>query len=134
MDITKLNFFNAVTGRMAWLNERQRVLAQNIANADTPNYKAMDLREPNFKTVLAQNGAGGLEMRATHAVHIGAGGRGQGRTFLEEEQKYEATPSGNAVVLEEEIMKVAQTTADYDKMTNLYKKGVSLMKMALGKK
>lgn len=134
MDITKLNFFNAVTGRMAWLNERQRVLAQNIANADTPNYKAMDLREPNFKTVLAQNGTGGLAMRATHAAHISTDGRGQGRVFQEEEQKYEATPSGNAVVLEEEIMKVAQTTADYDKMTNLYKKGVSLMKMALGKK
>ena len=137
MDITKLNFFNAVTGRMAWLQERQKVLAQNVANADTPNYQAQDLKQPDFKTLLGQQQAGArLAVRATHANHMsGIPASNGGHMFKSEPQSAEATPSGNAVVLEEEIMKVAQTTVEYNVMTNLYRKGVGLMRIAVtGKK
>ena len=133
MDITKLNFFNAVTGRMAWLQERQKVLAQNVAHADTPNYVAKDLKQPDFKTLLGQQSSSRLNVRATHRSHMSASPANTIGTqrFKIEPHAMEATPTGNAVILEEEIMKVAQTTVEFNVMTNLYRKGVSLMRIAI---
>ena len=48
MNLGNLNVFSAATVKMGWLNQRQTVLAQNIANADTPNYRAKDLKAPTF--------------------------------------------------------------------------------------
>ena len=45
---TTLGIFSKLATRMAWLGRRQQVLAQNIANADTPNYKPMDLKPLDF--------------------------------------------------------------------------------------
>ena len=44
MDLNKLDVFRLTNSKMGWLSERQTVLAQNIANADTPGYKAKDLK------------------------------------------------------------------------------------------
>ena len=53
MDLSQVPLFAALSKRMAWLTERQSVLAQNVANGDTPGYVAQDLPAPDFSKYLA---------------------------------------------------------------------------------
>lgn len=121
-----------LTGRMAWLNARQQVLAENIANADTPGYVPRDLKQPNFRNLVHSEGVK-LAPRATDASHLrGATG---GSRFATQEQKgtYETTLDGNAVVLEEQLMKVTKTAGDYQTATNLYRRYLSMFRTAIGR-
>ena len=68
MDLNKIPLFASITRRMDWLNQRQGVLAQNIANADTPNYTAQDLKPLGFRDFLD---GGRVQMAATDIKHIG---------------------------------------------------------------
>lgn len=134
MDLRKLPLFAMMSKRMAWLADRQQVLARNIANADTPGYEPRDLVPLGFKE-LAQTSLAGFRPTVTHAAHI-AGSPGTRDTgFAETVQKdpVETTLSGNAVVLEEQLMKASQTAMDYETTTNLYRKHVSMIKDALGR-
>ena len=131
MDLSRLKVFNMLTTRMNWLNERQRVLAQNVANADTPGYIARDLAPPDFRAALRQ-AEGRLGMAATSRAHMAGSGTPAPTTAKPEKQEFETTPTGNAVVLEEELMKAAESRGEYDLMANLYTKQVAMLKAALG--
>ncbi len=131
MDLSDIKLFQAINARMSWLTDRQRILAQNIANADTPNYMARELPEENFRLMLRDTQPK-LTMASTSGTHLKGSKDGGGLTRTNE-AKFEASPTGNSVVLEEEMMKVAETAADYELMTNLYKKSVGLLKIAIGK-
>lgn len=132
MDLNNLALYKLVTRKMDWLTQRQGTLAQNIANADTPDYKPNDLKPFSFRDALADSRR--LQASTTNGSHlqgtVPAGG-------LSQEQRvrnpYETAPAGNAVVLEEQILKVNQTAMDYQTMTNLYRKQVAMLKMALGR-
>jgi flagellar basal-body rod protein FlgB len=52
MPIVDIPILSMLRTRMQWHQERQRVLAENVANADTPNYRARDLGPPNFENAL----------------------------------------------------------------------------------
>ncbi len=133
MDLSKFQIFAVLTKKMAWLGERQQVLAQNIANADTPGYKPSDLKEIDFGR-MARQAAGNLKIRTTNAGHIGTGLVSKGEFESEvTRDTYEVSPSGNAVVLEEQLMKVSKTSMDFQVMTNLYRKHVNMIKTALGR-
>lgn len=117
--------------RMSWHQERQSVLAQNVANADTPNYRARDLREPAFGE-MARGAAAGVQLATTSPMHLGpSGGRGP---EPERAKTYEITPEGNAVVLEEEVMRVSQNVMDYQMVSQLYSRGLGMLKTAIGKR
>ncbi|HEU0069876.1 MAG TPA: flagellar basal body rod protein FlgB [Alphaproteobacteria bacterium] len=140
MDFTKIPLFSAMNRRMTWLGQRQELLAQNIANADTPGYVAQDFKAQDFSDVLKSAGANGsapLRMAATASGHIGFVAQGSGADGRP--PRAEKTPgpekllSGNAVTLEEEMMKTAQTAMDFQLTTNLYKKHISMIKTALGR-
>ncbi len=142
MKLVNLSVFGLLRERMDWLNERQKVLAKNVANADTPDFRAMDLAQPSFAELMrnAGGGAGGdgderLAMKQTHGAHIrpGSGGIGGSAVFGGvEEAKYEVSPTGNTVVLEEEMMKVAETSAQYEIVSTLYSRGMKMMRLAIG--
>lgn len=129
----KLTLFAAVQKRMSWLAQRQEVLAQNIANADTPDYHPLDLKEGPFARLLAKR-LSPVQPAATNPGHITAA-TAQARPFGDEEQEevYEITPSGNAVVLEEQLVKVQETQMDYQTMVNLYRKHLQMIRTALGR-
>jgi flagellar basal-body rod protein FlgB len=118
--------------RMAWHQERQRVLADNIANADTPKFKPRDLVPPDLgRTAPA---AGPVALVRTEPMHLSAPGAGGGSQFAADRRgRYEVHPTGNAVSLEEEMMKVAANQMDYQMVTTLYSRGLGLIKSALGK-
>lgn len=129
MDFSKLPLFSAMNKRMLWLGHRHQVLAQNVANADTPGYAAQDLKEPTFRALI---GAGGrVTMAATAPGHIG--GSDSNKPKVEKAPDSERTTSGNSVVLEDQMMKVARTTMDFQLTTNLYRKHIAMIKTALGR-
>jgi flagellar basal-body rod protein FlgB len=134
MDFSKLPLFSMISQRIGWLSERQKVLAENVANADTPNYKARDLKPQNFAAMASAAGAGNrLTPAATDVHHIEMRAGGRSNTAQVKDSKAESTLSGNTVSLESEMMKVAETAMDYQLITNLYRKQVGLIKTVIGR-
>ncbi|HEX7008189.1 MAG TPA: flagellar basal body protein [Alphaproteobacteria bacterium] len=146
MDFSKINLFKALTRKMAWLGERQEVLAQNVANANTPGFKAKDIKPADFRDILGQTvaGAGGapaaqagrpLVLAVTDPGHV-TGTRSGPQTAAVFETHDRDAPgrlSGNDVVLERELAKVGQTAMDYELTTNLYRRHVAMFRLALGR-
>jgi len=137
MDLGRIPLFALAIDRMAWLDRRQQLLAENIANSDTPGFKPSDLKPLDTSKALGKSvGGGTLPPTVTNPMHIGAaeGGRGGAPVTAERERHpYETTPSGNAVVIEEQMVKVAETQADYQMATSLYRKYMDMLKLALGR-
>jgi flagellar basal-body rod protein FlgB len=130
MPISDIPILSMLRTRMQWHQERQRVLAENVANADTPNYRARDLAPPNFENVLQRTAS--LGMSRTDPGHIEAVGGGS--QFVEDKNRhYEVRPRGNAVSHEDEMLKLAGNQMDYDAVTSLYTHSLMLIKTAIGK-
>jgi len=132
MPITDLPALNALRTRMQWHHVRQRVLAENVANSDTPNFRPRDLVEPDFDKAMAGTG-GALSMARTSAMHIAAVGDTAAFGGSNSGDGYEVRPAGNAVNLEDEMHKSAQSQVDFAAATSLYSKSLSLLKTAIGK-
>jgi flagellar basal-body rod protein FlgB len=134
MSINDLPVLSALRTKMQWHQERQRVLSENVANSDTPNFKPRDLVEPTFDRTGASTGtAGTLAMMRTSTSHLTAPGGG-GQTFDQDhKQKFQTRPAGNAVNLEDQMLKVSANQMDYAAVTELYSKSLHLLKTAIGK-
>src|SRR5262249_21353878 len=74
MDLSKMPLFSLVAQRLGWLSERQRVLAENVANADTPGYRAHDLAPLSFKDMVDNAPASGLSPTQTNPQHLSGSG------------------------------------------------------------
>jgi flagellar basal-body rod protein FlgB len=135
MSINDLPGLSALRTRMQWHQERQRVLAENVANSDTPNFRPHDLVEPKFDPsgVAAVGSMGSLAMMQTSAMHI-APSDGGGQSFDQDRKAgFETRPTGNAVNLEDEMLKVSANQMDYAAVTSLYTRSLHLLKTAIGK-
>jgi flagellar basal-body rod protein FlgB len=130
MDLGNIPLFKAMMSRMSWLTERQQVLAQNVANADTPGYAARDMKPMDFAALVSQSQAAALA--TTDPRHIGVGGGTNGAAESMRAADAEGTPSGNAVSLEEEMIKLSDTQVQYQAVTNLYAKAMGMFRIALG--
>jgi len=130
MPISDIPILSMLRTRMQWHQVRQRVLAENVANADTPNYRARDLAPPNFERSLQT--AAGLALARTDAGHI-VGQATDSAQFAEGAVKYEVRPGGNAVSHEDEMMKVAANQMDFEAASALYTHSLALIKLAIGK-
>jgi flagellar basal-body rod protein FlgB len=134
MAISDLPVLSALRTRMQWQQERQRVLAENVSNSDTPNFKPRDLVEPKFSPAGTRTGTvGSLAMMQTvSGTNIKASSGGQSFD-VNGKVGFETRPAGNAVSLEEEMMKVSANQMDYAAVTSLYSKSLHLLKTAIGK-
>lgn len=132
MDLKNQPLFKMITERMSYLGQRQKVLAQNVANANTPGYQARDLKPLNFKDQVAN------EMRrvtpvATQANHLPPVTPSERYAVQKERRPYETALDKNGVVLEEQAMKVSQTAVDYQASTALYRKYIGLFKTVIAR-
>ena len=132
MDLNKLDIFRLTNSKMGWLSERQTVLAQNIANADTPGYRAKDLKVPDFSSML--NTGTNVPVAKTSKGHLmGTIRRADFRTVEEKSRDiYEMNPNENGVIMEEQLIKVNDSNLNYKLVANIYKKNLSMFKIALG--
>jgi flagellar basal-body rod protein FlgB len=134
MSINDLPMLSALRIKMQWHQERQRVLSENVSNSDTPNFKPRDLVEPKFDAAGASAGSmGALAMMRTSTSHIAPAGAGQ--SFAQDSGKggFQTRPAGNAVNLEDQMLKVSANQMDYAAVTSLYGKSLHLLKTAIGK-
>jgi len=131
MDVGQIPLFQLLTGRMSWLAARQSVLAENVANADTPNFVARDMTPVDFEEMVskANSGTAMIKTNIRHiAIHTSASA-----PFTQGDAVGEGgTPSGNVVSLEQEMIKLSDTQIQYQTATNLYQKAVNMFRTALG--
>ncbi len=125
-----LKFFQLVSNRLEYLSQRQNVVAQNIANSDTPRYRPSDVVP--FDQHMAQSGFGRMAPAVTTAGHIP--GRGVNTVEVRSDRinnPYEISPSGNEVILEQQMFKLNQTRSAHNLALNLYRKHAQMLQMAL---
>ncbi len=130
-----LPLFAMLKGQMDYSAQRQRVVAQNVANADTPGYTPTDLKPYAFADVLRGSGAPGpVAPSLTHAAHL------EGRPLPPaspwkpaEAPDSETRLDGNQVVLEEQMMKMQEARADQDAAITLYQQSLTMLRTALRK-
>lgn len=130
MFLKDISVFQALQRNMEWLSARQKVLAQNIANADTPGYKAKDLEKLSFND-LVRGAQSTMAPKATNDGHIVPAGGAAGDYRPETNEAFDKTPNENSVQLEDEIIKVNDTRMSYDLAASLYRKHVQMLKMAI---
>ena len=131
MEVADLPLFSMLKQRMTWLNQRQDVLSQNVANADTPRYVARDLKPLDFDQMLG--GRSGTAMMTTNARHIALTQSHSGKFEDHETPDQAFNPNGNAVALEVEMIKVSDTQVQFQAAANLYAKAMTMMKTAIGR-
>jgi flagellar basal-body rod protein FlgB len=128
MDLTNIGLFNTANKRLSWLAERQSVLASNIANVNTPDFKSSDVE--SFSSAL--QGAGNVTPTMTQAGHMA------GTVPVQFAQPVKDTTDtrsvdGNAVNLDSQLVKVADTESDQSLVTSVWKSYVGMFNTALGK-
>lgn len=124
LDIFKMSYAMAKHA-----GQRQAVIAQNVANADTPGYSSRDL--PDFQSSFQPNDASRTQ-RATRPAHLnGTMGAGQLPAALETHDP--ASPNGNNVSLEVEIMRGVEAKRQHDRALAIYKSGMNILRSTIGK-
>lgn len=122
--------FDRMKTRLGWLEQRQAVLAETIANADTPDYRPYDLEPPSFAETL-ESGTPRLQPTVSDPGHLGAKDETSGAAKKSAATRtYEVAPAGSAVVLEEQMAKVSETQLAHNLTTQLYRKYLNLVRIA----
>jgi flagellar basal-body rod protein FlgB len=127
MPINDIPILAMLRERMQWQQARQQVLAENVANADTPDYQAKDLAPLDFSRELS---TASVALERTNPNHIAAASAGS-QFATDESGHYEIRPRGNSVSHEDEMMKVASNQMDYEAATELYTHSLNLIKLAV---
>lgn len=128
----QIGLLQALSDKMRWHQQRQQLLSENVANADTPGYQGRDLKA--FSIEQAQNAlmsSASVSTLATNPEHFVVSSSGES-AFGAQQVSFEVTPEGNGVTLEDEMMKVTGNQMDYAAVTSLYTKTLQLLRTALG--
>jgi flagellar basal-body rod protein FlgB len=113
---------------MGYLNQKQSLHAENIANASTPGYHARAIAGFSFGDAMKKAQVG---MAVTDSKHIIPASLSGAHAATTKVRDYDATLDGNAVDVEQELMKVSQTGVDYQLAASLYRKMTGMFKIAL---
>jgi flagellar basal-body rod protein FlgB len=137
MDISQIPLFAMLRDRLGYLGERQNIISQNVANADTPGYVPRDLKPFTFTAQLQSQQLGAtMQPVQTSARHLPAGGGkirvgSTGGTFKPlKGPDSETTLDGNSVVLEDQMIKMSEARMQYDAAIGFYQKSMALLRMA----
>ena len=130
MDIQGIGLFRMISQQLRWLGQRQEVLSQNLANSDTPGYQARDVEPIGFGDALRQVAA--VRPAVTQAGHLQGKAADPTAAKMKTIVPWEVSPDGNGVVLEQQMTALAETQADYQMATELYRKQVAMLKTAIG--
>ncbi len=130
MDLARQPMFRMLQDRMGYLSERQKVLAQNIANADTPNYRPSDVKPVNFSEVYRMQQQQ-VRPAMTQAGHLPPSTPVAKFAVEKDRRPFETAPDGNGVVLEDQMLRLAETQGDFGTTSTLYRKYLDMMRMAI---
>lgn len=133
MGLLDMPVFSALTDKMRWHQARQGLLAENVANAETPGYKGRDLAQYDYAARHSATSSASISTTATQPMHFSVSSGDAGGFDAQRMANFEVTPEGNGVTLEDEMMKVTSNMMDYQAATSLYQKSVRILRVALGK-
>jgi flagellar basal-body rod protein FlgB len=140
-----ISLFAMLKNRMGYLSERQKVIAQNVANADTPDYQPHDLKPFTFQGSMEAQATGqayrggpvaqptqGVQMMATSAAHM-APSKPASLWRAPTSADSETTLDGNGVTLEDQMLKMTDARMNYDAAVSFYQKSMALLKTSTRK-
>jgi flagellar basal-body rod protein FlgB len=132
MNVDNIGLFSALKSRMSWLGQRQKVVAENVANASTPGFKPKDLKKQDFAAMVS--GADSMQdlgLKATNAGHIATDGPpGAAQASRIKALDSETTLDGNSVVLEEQMIKMADSRMQFEAAVGFYQKSMEMLRTA----
>ena len=125
-------FMSALRSRMSWLGDRQKLVAENVANASTPGYKPKDLTPQDFGAMVAGDSqGGGLGLALTNPMHLTPSGVSASGAQSVISPDSETTMDGNSVVLEEEMLKMSESRMQFEAAVGFYEKAQNMMRLAV---
>ena len=133
MAITDLPVLAMLRTRMQWNQARQRLIAENVANADMPGFRPRDLAEPRFNRATGEAVATTTSLAVTAPGHIATAGAAGSEGDPKRVKDFEVRPSGNGVNLEDEMMKAGDIQTDYQVAASLYQHSLTTLRIAIGK-
>lgn len=125
----KLSILRLASDLAAHSTARQTVVTQNVANADTPGYRARDL--PDFADSL--RAAPVFAPRTTRPGHMAFGADARGFEPQEVAAFGAETPNGNSVSLEDQMMRSAEARRNHDLPLGVYRKTMDILRTSLGR-
>jgi flagellar basal-body rod protein FlgB len=136
MSFNDIPLLSMLKSKMHYVSQRQTLLAQNVANADTPGYAPRDLKPFSFDQAMQRaQGGGGLQVARTNGAHMSIDSPVAGSGGFDTQSKPDSEESldGNHVVLEEQMMKLTQAKMDYDTAVGFYQQSLQLLQTAIKK-
>jgi flagellar basal-body rod protein FlgB len=126
----KLAVFETAYSMAVHAGQKQAVIAQNVANADTPGFVARDL--PSFQEIFASNEGGLTQQRATRPGHLHGLNGADVESMIREDRTF-AAPDGNTVSLETEMLRGADAKRQHDKSLAIYQSAMNILRASLGR-
>lgn len=127
-----LQFFNTASALARHASDRQNVIARNIAHADTPGYAAQDI--PDFADAWRPAGSSTVALKATRPGHDAAVERVARLDLAPRAISGDASPNGNSVSIETEMVKSSLVRQQHDLALAAYRGGLDLLRSALGRR
>lgn len=125
MSLLDQPYFSALRARLDLLSQRQKLISENVANASTPGYTPRDIDTSRFDRALVQamqrGGPGGGAASGSISTSLAR---------IVKSPDTETTLDGNAVELEDQVLKAAQTRQAYETSVALYQKGLAMLRLA----
>jgi flagellar basal-body rod protein FlgB len=127
-----LTLFAMAQRQIDYLARRQSVLSENVANANTPEYKVKDLAPVNFKDLMGPPKEA-VRAAVTNPMHISPEVASVNFEEVNVRRPEESKPDGNQVLIEDQMQKIGEVKGDYELTVNLMMKNISMLKTALDK-
>jgi flagellar basal-body rod protein FlgB len=132
MDLGGIPLFSMLRERLGYLSERQRVIAENVSNSDTPGFTPSDMKPFTVHTGAAAPLAMAKTQAVTQPGHMAAPGASRRTSYKPVRGRdSETTLDGNSVVLEEEMLKMADARMSYDAAIGFYQKSLNMLRLAV---
>lgn len=131
MDMFGLSIVNVTQNKLGYLAEKQKVIASNIANADTPGYIAKDVEEPDFAGMVRKNMSNRLQMTVTNPKHmVSAPVQGGAYKVYTPKPDTALTIDGNGVNIEEQLNEASKVKSEHEKLLTIYGKYKTMLQTA----
>lgn len=131
MSMIESGILSLMSQKMSYLGQKQAVLAQNVANADTPGYKAKELVPfQSFAEAMKSASSGMAVTSDKHIVPASMAGVNAGTKKM---RSFEVVPSGNSVDLEQQMTETSATAVEYQADASIYQKFMTMLRIAVGK-
>lgn len=124
-----LNVLALASRLMGHASARQQVIAENVAHADTPGYRARDLTD--FASTL--DAAPGFSARVTRPGHLPFGADARGFDARLETAQGAVSPNGNSVSLEDQMTRAAEARQSHQMALGVYSKSMDILRSAIGR-